>query len=438
MAILGKQRAREYETVWRTLNTMQDIFAADPEGKGVKGSIDVFSDFFVYFLKMVDRGTPSVMYNLGFEPELIYALDDVLNIPVPLAGALCSIAGDQNDTEAFIDTAEAGGYSSECCSADKISMGAMIKGLYPEPTCLVGINTPCDSQVSVVNAMSERNRDKPLFIIDVPPYEDEETFKHVAAQLKQLVSFLEEHTKRTLDIDRLREVCETTNRTSEYLWQWMDWRSKPPTMQPSKTCAFTMMLMIGLAGSEFGERLAKCLAEDAKEKVEKGSKYFDEKVRAIWYQDPVWWDIQIYDWMERELGLVIPMDVFGYYGAEAYIDTKDMDSMLYGLARKMIMCHPMSRQFRGSIKRYVDDFMTMHDKFQTDCGIFAGHVACKHSWGGVGLFKEACRKAGIPLLVFEFDMFDSRILTYRELQFELQRFINDVVLPRKERMAAGA
>jgi len=87
------------------------------------------------------------------------------------------------------------------------------------------------------------------------------------------------------------------------------------------------------------------------------------------------------------------------------------------------------------MERYIEDFMVLHERFKADCGIMAGHIACKHSWGGVGLFKEACKKAGIPLLVFEFDMFDPRILTYRELQFELERFVNEIVLPMKERAA---
>jgi len=98
----------------------------------------------------------------------------------------------------------------------------------------------------------------------------------------------------------------------------------------------------------------------------------------------------------------------------------------------------MSRQFRGTMKRYIDDFMQLHERFQADCGIMAGHIACKHSWGGIGLFKEACKKAGIPLLVFEFDMFDSRILARKELQFEIKRFINEIVIPAKARKGQGS
>jgi hypothetical protein len=434
MPIAGKTRAREWETVWQAVNTAVQVMGADPDSLGLYSLSTLIRDALERIFTQIDQKQPFVLYNLGFNPELIFALDRAGGICMPALGTMCSLIGDQADTEALIDAAEAVGYSSECCSADKIGMGALVKGLYPEPCCLVGINTPCDSQVSVCNGMFELHRDKPNFVIDVPSYTGDRTYRHVAAQLRELIAFLETHTGQKLNWDRLKSVIEVTNRTTEYLWEWMEWRTRPPTMQPSCLAAFTMPLMIMFQGSDLGERIASDLARDAKNKVQRGVRYFDERVRAVWYQDPVWFDWQIYNWMERELGLTVPVDVFGYYANQGLIDTSSEETILLGLAKKVIDGHPMSRQFRLNIDRYIGDFMMLHQRFKADCGIFAGHVACKHSWAGIGLFKEACKKAGIPLLVFEFDMFDSRVTTYKEIQFELKRFVDDVVIPRKERM----
>jgi benzoyl-CoA reductase subunit B len=197
--------------------------------------------------------------------------------------------------------------------------------------------------------------------------------------------------------------------------------------------AFTLVHQVQFCGTQLGVDVAEALAREARERSERKERFFEERVRAVWYQDPVWTDMQIYDWMEHELGLTVPVDVFGFYANEGLIDTSSEESMLYGLARKLVMCQPMSRQFRGNIETYIADFMHMHQAFQADCAIFAGHLACKHAWGGIGLFREACRKAGIPLLVFEFDMFDARITPRDALQAELARFVNEVVWPRKQR-----
>jgi hypothetical protein len=433
MPIAGRQRAREWETVWETLATMERVFGPDPDSRAVAAAVRSMRGAVQGLFRLWDAGAPMVWYNIGFGSDLVYALEDVGPVPAAMLAALSSIAGEQADTEAFIDTAEAAGYSSECCSADKAGIGAILKGLYPEPACIVGVNTPCDSQVSILNAMAECRPQVPFFAIDVPPYQGERAHRYVAGQLRELIPFLERHTGRRLDWDRLRATCERTNRTSEHLWQWMEWRSAVPCMQPSKLCAFTMVIAIALGGSEHGEALARELAADARAKAEGGAHWFEEKVRAIWYQDPVWWDLQLYDWMESELGLVIPMDVFGYYANEGLIDTASEETLLLGLARRMIDNHPMARQFRSTMDRYIGDYLVMHERFRADCGIFAGHVACKHAWGGLGLFQEALRRAGIPLLVFEFDMFDARVTPRRELEFQLQRFVNDVVLPRKAR-----
>jgi benzoyl-CoA reductase/2-hydroxyglutaryl-CoA dehydratase subunit BcrC/BadD/HgdB len=343
-----------------------------------------------------------------------------------------NLLGNIQRSLAFIDAAEAAGVPSDCCSADKLAAGAMHFQLYPKPACTVGINTPCDAQVMGTQVMAELSG-VPFFLVDVPYYHNEESIDHVAAQLRELVPFLEEQTGCRLDVDRLRVVCERSNQMTEAIWEWLDWRKHRPLTQSSKLVAFTLVLQILFTGTEEGLDIARGLCREARERHERGERFFEERVRAIWYQDPVWTDMQIYDWFERDLGLTVPVDVFGYYAHEGLIDTRSLDTMLWGLARKLVNCHPMARQFRSNIDVYIRDFLHLHEAWQADCGIFAGHIACKHAWGGIGLFKEACRKAGIPLLVFEFDMFDPRVTPYDDVYFQIERFVNEVVYPRKLR-----
>jgi len=348
-------------------------------------------------------------------------------------GALHCLVGEPEVSTALIDAAEAAGLPADCCSADKQALGAMLGGHFPRPSCHVGINTPCDSQVVATQAMAEIEP-APQFVIDVPYYDDDRSIHHVAAQLAELVPFLERHIGQRLSWDRLARVCERMNRASAALWDWMEWRRHVPVVQPSRMVSLgTLPLMVLFSGTRAGVDIAEGLALEARERAESGEVWFEERVRAIWYQDPIWWDFQMYDWMEAELGLTIPMDLFGWYAPEAIIDTRSEEGMLFGLARKLMRNMPMSRQFRGNIERYVTDYLDIHEAFSADCAIFAGHVACKHAWAGLGLFREALRRAGIPLLVFPFDMFDPRVTSYDEVFAELSRFVEDVVLPGKRR-----
>ncbi|MFH1539171.1 MAG: 2-hydroxyacyl-CoA dehydratase family protein [bacterium] len=422
----------EWREIFQNLPVLRHFFTGDPDSHGI---IELTRGISIYLEKMlhhVDSGHPFVWFNLGFNPELIFALGDVCPITIESLGVMHNLLGDIDTSLDFIDSAEAAGLPADCCSADKIGVGAMQRGLFPPPACTIGINTPCDAQVAATQVMAEISQ-VPFFAIDVPYYHNDETVRHVAMQLKELVAFLEEHTGRRMNYDRLRETCKLSNTTTETLWEWLEWRKQVPLTQSSKLAAMTLIIQILFTGTQEGVDIAKGLLREARERTERGERFFEERVRAVWYQDPMWTDIQMYDWFERELGLTVPVDIFGFYANEGLIDTATPETMLYGLARKMVACHPMARQFRGDMDMYIRDFMHLVEGWNADCCIFAGHIACKHAWGGIGLFREALRRADIPLLVFEFDMFDPRITPYDDIYFEVERFVNEIVLPRKQR-----
>lgn len=425
-------RTPEWGELFRAMPVLERFFAGDPRGYGLQGLLRALDVYFSKMFNHLDRGNPFVWYNLGFNSELVHALDGACPLPIETLGVLHNLLGTVQTSLEFIDTAVTHGVPYDCCSADKLAIGAIHRDLYPAPACTIGINTPCDSQVMATQVMAELGG-APFFAIDVPYYANDETVEHVAQQLALLIPWLEEHTRRRLDFDRLREVCHLSNRMTEATWEWLEWRKHVPCTQSSKLVALTLIMQIVFTGTEEGVDLARSLLREARERTERGERFFEERARAVWYQDPVWTDLQIYDWFERDLGLTVPIDVFGYYAQEGLIDTRTPESMLHGLANKLVNCHPMARQFRSNIDVYLRDFMHMHDAWNADCGIFAGHIACKHAWGGIGLFKEACRKANIPLLVFEFDMFDPRITPYETVFFEVQRFVDEIVVPRKRR-----
>ncbi len=411
---------------------LQGFFGGDPRGHGFSALLRGIESQAKRIFEHLDNGGPFVWHNLGFNPELIYAMGDVVPITVEMLGVLHNLLGNINRSIEFIDQAEGRGLPTDCCSVDKLATGTLHNQLYPSPVCTVGINTPCDAQVMATQVVADI-AGKPFFPIDVPYYHNDESIRHVAKQLAELIPFLEQHSGRKLDIDRLREVCELSNQSTEAIWEWLDWRKHVPLAQSSKLVSFTLVLQIVFTGTRAGVEIARALAKEARERTTLGEHYFEERARAVWFQDPVWTDLQIYDWFEQDLGLTVPVDVFGYYAQEGLIETKSMDTMLYGLARKLVNCHPMARQFRSNIEVYINDFMHLREAWNADCGIFAGHIACKHAWGGIGLFKEACRKADIPLLVFEFDMFDPRVTSYDDIFFEVERFVNEIVVPRKLR-----
>ncbi len=433
MSILGRERREDWEVVYEGATGLIDLYAEDPESKGMNGILNGFRRFMEDLFEAADEGRPFVWHNCGCSPELINGLDGVQTMPIEVLTVLQDLVGEVDYTLALIDEAEAHGVAPEVCSIDKAAVGAVLKDLYPEARCGLYHNTPCDSQIAAIKSLTVLTG-KPMRLMDVPYLSGDREVTYLAAQYRDAVPFLEEHTGRKFDWDRFREVCEQSNRAAEYLRDWNELRRHNPCPQVSKIVALNTALLVAFSGDPIGADIARAFRDEAKERIERGESAVEggESYRAIWYQDPVWWDLQFYDWMESELKLVIPMDLFGYYAPEALIDTSSPQTMLEGLARKNLRVMPMSRQFKGPIDYFIDDYLRMCEEYEADFGIFAGHVACKHGLGGIGLFREASREAGIPLHYFEFDMFDPRVTPVETIQEELSNFIEDVVRPRKE------
>jgi hypothetical protein len=433
MSILGREREEDWEVVYEGATGLIDLYEEDPESKGMNGILNGFRHFMDSLFQASDEGRPFVWHNCGCSPELIKGLDGVQNMPIEVLTVLQDLVGEVDYTVGLIDEAEAHGVAPEVCSIDKAAVGAVLKDLYPQPSCALYHNTPCDSQIVAMKSLTALTG-KPMRLMDVPYLYGDREVRYLASQYREAIPFLEHHTGRKFDWDRFREVCKQSNRTAEYLRDWNELRRHKPCPQVSKIVALHTALLVAFSGDPEGTEIAKAFRDEARERIERGESAVEggELYRAIWYQDPLWWDLQFYDWMESELKLVVPMDLFGYYAPEALIDTSSQQSMLEGLACKSLRILPMSRQFKGPIDNFIDDYLRMCTDYEADFGIFAGHVACKHGLGGIGLFREASREAGIPLHYFEFDMFDPRVTPIETIQENLATFVEDVVEDARE------
>jgi benzoyl-CoA reductase/2-hydroxyglutaryl-CoA dehydratase subunit BcrC/BadD/HgdB len=430
MAILGKERFHDLEMIYEGISGIRDLYENDPASRGLLAYMKAFTTYAENISRMFDDDKPVVWHNCGLSPELILGLENAYDLPIESYPVLEDIVGDPNITCEHIDLAEAHGLPWEVCSVDKAALGSALKGLLPPPACLLGVNTPCDSQVAAVQTMAEI-AGTPIYLIDIPYLYGKREVQYVARQLRDAIPFLEKHTGRKWNPDLFKTACQRSNRMSESLLEWNELRKHVPCPQVSKVVGLMIPLFIAFAGTETGVYVAEQLALEARERIARGEAAVEgERIRVVWFQDPIWFDLQFYDWLESEFKLVVAMDLFGYHAPEGKVDLASVDTMLEGLASRIIRLTPMTRQFKGPIDIYLNDFAHLCSEYKANMAVYAGHVACKHGWGGIGFLKEKAKEIGVPLLVFEFDMFDPRVTTVESLQEEFTRFVNNVVLPR--------
>ena len=433
MAILGKERSKEMEAIYAGVNRLLDLNKEAPESRAFNALLMGGKAATEAMFQALDEKKPVISYNLGGIPEIFMALGDNEGEVFPFAMekivAQQALMGDLNYNLECIDLAEAQGMSNDVCSTDRALLGYLLRKVLMDSVCTVFVTAPCDSQTVAADFLKELTG-KEVFVIDIPNLHGERDIQYVARQLKDEIKFLEEKTGEKLNWDRLKDICEESNRMVEKSLEWLEWRKTVPCPQTGKVLSLMYILLNDASGTKGGTWIATEFADDARERASRGEAAAGkEQIRAIWFGSPIWHDVSFYDWMESELGMVIPIDMFSYVVPEMYIDTSNPESILHGLARKQIYM-PMGRHFTGAPEYFIDDVLRAVADYKADCVLFAGHMACKHAWGLSGLLKEALREADIPLLTFEFDLFDPRITSSEALQEEFRRFANDIVLPR--------
>ena len=431
MAILGKERSEDLEVIYEGISGLLALYESDPDSRGILSFMKAFTSYTEKICRLLDGDGPVVWHNTGVSPELILGLENADDLPIESYPILQDIAGDPDRTCEYIDLAEAHGIPAEVCSVDKSTLGSALKGLLPKPACLFSVSSPCDSQLVAMPALREFTG-TPLFMVDIPYLYGKREIQYVARQFQEAIPFLEKHTGRKWRPELFRAACEKSNRMSEHILEWNELRKHVPCPQVSKVVNLMVPLFIAFAGTDTGVFVAEQLALEARERIARGEWAVPggERIRAIWYQNPMWFDLQFYDWLESEFRLVVPMDVFGYHAPEGLMDLTSVDTMLEGLARRIVVMAPMTRQFKGPIDIYLNDFVSLYQDYQADMAVYAGHVGCKQGWGGIGFLREKAKELGIPLLSFEFDFLDRRVTPIETLQEEFRRFIDNVMIPR--------
>lgn len=153
-------------------------------------------------------------------PEILKAMDiDWYNVvSAPLVGFTPFF--DEGGMEIFYDAIDRTTMPSYVCSFHKIVNERAF--LSPTPSAVLSMTRPCDGVALLYSAMrqywkKEGWRSVDHYPINTPYKRDELGLKYTADEIRKLISFLERHTGKKLDMDELKGVVEETNRQYE-LW----------------------------------------------------------------------------------------------------------------------------------------------------------------------------------------------------------------------------
>ena len=392
----------------------------------IKGSQDpvvgMSAQWLGQVLKAVDEGKPIVYHPFTLFSELFVALD-IQSICCESWGVLGREVDPEHVTK-NIDAAHEAGIPDDLCSFDKAIIGSLLLGKMPPPTMIVLSAMPCNSSTITYQAVAELTG-APMWTNDSPYDMDQEgAMDYWVGQYKGLISFLEAHTGRKMDYDRLKEVVEESNRCVEYWLEAMELQKLKPAPRSGTLGAGTSGSIV-LCGTPTSTAAMKALLDDTRGRVARGETAVpDEKARVIWFHFGIGWDRPLMEWM-KDLGAVVPYVEFDDYRVEP-IDTSTTERMVRGLAWRALQA-PMGKLGRGAFDEYIEDLHYAIDEWKGDCVVLAAHPGCKWIMGACGLIRDACREHGVPLLVYDVDLVDPRITSAEESRTRIEQFLATVI-----------
>ena len=370
-----------------------------------------------------ERGKKVAFIPFNCSPEIFHALD-IVPVGVEVLNTFGMIL--EEGLHEYLDLSVERGLPDTMCSAQRGVVGMLEAGLLDPPDFLVnGAAGSCDPNSKIFEYMAEKF-DIPALYLDTPYYHDRRAIDYYTEGYREIVKGLEELSGNKLDEDRLREVCDLTNESTQIMLEINDMKRQVPNPVPNYYNLNHLAQKLTLVGTPEALEFYKTALEVCKERMENGLHVMpEEKIRFMMMYTGIYFDQGLHHWFQEEVGVSYIMDLLVFYDFNPIIDTTDKSSMLAGLAEGMLNL-PMTRQLKGGWDmpaNWLEDLLYYVDTYKADCIVFTGHAACKQVWGVYRLVADEVRKQlGVPSLRLEGDGWDSRVTSLDLIKEQLSEF----------------
>jgi benzoyl-CoA reductase/2-hydroxyglutaryl-CoA dehydratase subunit BcrC/BadD/HgdB len=376
-----------------------------------------------YYAKMriASHLQPVAWVSSGAPVEVLVALG-VLPLYPENYGA---ILGAQRTAVPLIEEAEARGYSPDLCSYATGHLGSVfapekapMKGL-PRPDMLVASNNICGTVVKWYEALAD-HLDVPLFVLDTPYAHGAEIKDHaiqyVAAQMEAFIAWAEKQTGRRL---KQKKFMRTLALSNEAVGLWREIRELC-VHRPSPLNApdlFTQMApIVVLRGTKQCVNYYHKLKAEVEERVEGGiGAVPGERYRLLWDNIAIWPGLFRFYHLFSRAGACFVCDTYTH----AWSMGLQTDHPIEGLARAYTAVY-INMSLQARTRMMVD----MAKRFQVDGAVLHANRSCKpYSLGQHDFRRAIMAKAGVPAMILEADMCDTRAYADGAIKTRVEAFL---------------
>ena len=322
--------------------------------------------------------------------------------------------------------AEERGYSPDLCSYARCQIGSVLdprnapQGGLPKPDLLVASNNICGTVIKWYQVLAQE-LNVPFFLLDAPyqhgPRLPEHTANYVAAQLEELIAWIQRHTGRSLNERRFAQALVYSN---EAVKLWRDVRdlcqAKPsPLNAPDLFLA--MAPIVVLRGTKDAVTYYRKLKAEVEGRVARGEgAIFEERYRLLWDNIAIWYRLFRLFNLFASAGACFVVDTY----TNAWSASVDVDEPILGLARTYSTVY-----INQSLQARSEQMKDMVQRFAVDGIVFHSNRSCKpYSLGQYDLLEQVTAHTGVPGLVLEADMCDTRLYADEPIKNRIQAFLD--------------
>jgi benzoyl-CoA reductase/2-hydroxyglutaryl-CoA dehydratase subunit BcrC/BadD/HgdB len=425
-----KNKIIPYEILYEALETTRILVEGGPE----EGELLVLKSFLKHISKVVERyindaenGILVLGHHFAFPTEVFFAYDIVPivfeGIPYILSALL------PEGSESFYDIADSWGHPYHTCTSQKGVLGMTLNGMF-QFDVITTPTAPCDNTFASYPVIKEiHKKDVPFIIADMPFYHDERGYKYYGAELKKTILDVGKALNQEPDWDKFRKAIDYSNEALRYISEINELRRIAPCPIDSMLCPLTTAVLAFIPGQPERAMFFKDVLEIAKKRAKRGERAYpgEEKIRSIWPYMSIFFDIGFCEWLDREIGMSMLLDIFNYLFLEQVDTSQDVDDIINGVA-KQSMEYPMVRQSQYHADTLIEDFVHLSKEYEAECAIFTAHIGCKQSVSLIQLLREALRdEVGIPMLTVDIDIGDARYTSIQTVKKEIKNFVKTVL-----------
>ena len=375
-----------------------------------------------YFLSRYAEGARPVAWVTSGAPVEILRPFEFYTIYPENHGALC---GAQKVAPELCALAEERGSHQDLCSYARVDLGVCFSGRtpvgkLPKPDLLFASNNICQTVVYWYKVLS-RTWKIPLILFDTPyNFEElrENDVAYMVRQFEEMIPVLEKISGRPYRDQKFRETIRIAKETS------LTWGEVLATMKarPAPMTIFDAFIhmapVVSLRGLPVALDYYRTLLDELEDRVKKGiGAVSGEKKRLMWDNIAIWYKVRDFANLFAERGMSFVTGTYPNAWAET---THHMDEghPFESMARTyslVILNNNLNHRLR-LMERLIKEF-------QIDGLVIHSARSCKpYSVGQYDLKRLLTERVGVPSVVIDADIVDSRAYSEEQARTRLEAF----------------